>query len=259
MEGSKLEQKDMVKPLRSFRKKKWSKIDRDIAGSLFFVHILCIFAPFHFNWSAFWVAFVLYVITGLFGISISYHRNLAHRSFILPKWLEYLFAYCGVHALQGDPIDWVSTHRCHHRFVDTEKDPHSPIQGFWFSHITWLVNSYVLTKKVWRPENVGDLEKQAFYRFLHKTYFLHLLLLAVLLYAMGGVPFLIWGMGVRIVVVLHITFMVNSVSRHGLEWWEIDFGWYVIKFLQAIGVATHVKEPLQDHKKKLAMDEIKFI
>lgn len=100
MEGSKLEQKDMVKPLRSFRKKKWSKIDRDIAGSLFFVHILCIFAPFHFNWSAFWVAFVLYVITGLFGISISYHRNLAHRSFILPKWLEYLFAYCGVHALQ---------------------------------------------------------------------------------------------------------------------------------------------------------------
>ena len=48
-------------------------------------------------------------------------------------------------------------------------------------------------------------------------------------------------------------------ARHGLEWWEIDFGWYVIMFLQAIGVATHVKEPLQDHKKKLAMDEIKFI
>uniref|UniRef100_A0A0A0KTF2 Fatty acid desaturase domain-containing protein n=1 Tax=Cucumis sativus TaxID=3659 RepID=A0A0A0KTF2_CUCSA len=186
MEGSKLEQKDMaVKPLRSFRKKKWAKINRSVAG--------------------------------LFGISVSYHRNLAHRSFNLPKWLEYLFAYCGVHALQGDPIGWVKIHRCHHRFVDTEKDPHSPIQGFLFSHVTWLLDSYVLTEKVGpkyfddyekiernvvmvnmkqgRPENnVGDLEKQAFYRFLRKTYFLHLLLLAVLLYAMGGVPFLIWGM-----------------------------------------------------------------
>lgn len=124
----------------------------------------------------------------------------------------------------------MSTHRCHHRFVDTEKDPHSPIQGFWFSHITWLVNSYVLTKKVCpkyfvdrqklernmfmvymkqgRPENVGDLEKQAFYRFLHKTYFLHLLLLAVLLYAMGGVPFLIWGM---VKYILSLIFHILSI------------------------------------------------
>lgn len=118
--------------------------------------------------------------------------------------------------LQGDPIDWVNTHRCHHRFVDTERDPHSPIQGFWFSHITWLLDSYSLTKRVCpkyftdfqkvernifvmfskhgRPDNVGDLEKQTFYRFIHKTYFLHPIILAILLYAYGGAPFLIWGM-----------------------------------------------------------------
>lgn len=98
MEGSKQEPKEMVKPLSSFRKKKWANIDRNIAGSLFFVHLLCIFAGFHFNWSAFWVVFALYVIVGLFGISVSYHRNLAHQSFSLPKWLEYLFTYCGAHA-----------------------------------------------------------------------------------------------------------------------------------------------------------------
>ncbi|XP_022158801.1 palmitoyl-monogalactosyldiacylglycerol delta-7 desaturase, chloroplastic-like [Momordica charantia] len=208
-----------------------------------FIHVVCIFAPFYFNWSAFWVTFALYIITGLFGISISYHRNLSHRSFKLPKWLEYLFAYCGVHALQGDPIGWVSTHRSHHQFVDTEKDPHNPIQGFWFSHFTWMFDSNALTKKVCpeyfnefkeikssgcvivgkygRPNNVGDLEKQSFYRFIHKSYLLHPIALAFLLYAVGGIPFLIWGMCVRTITYLHLTFMVNSVChRWGKQRWK---------------------------------------
>nr|GMD92496.1 palmitoyl-monogalactosyldiacylglycerol delta-7 desaturase, chloroplastic-like [Ipomoea batatas] len=60
---------------------------------------LSLFGPFCFSWDAFGVAFGLYIVTGL-GITLSYHRNLSHRSFKLPKWLEYFFAYCGVHALQ---------------------------------------------------------------------------------------------------------------------------------------------------------------
>ena len=63
------------------------------------LHCLCLFAPFHFNWGAFWVAMALSLLTGL-GETLSYHRNLAHRSFTLPKWLEYSFAYCGVLSLQ---------------------------------------------------------------------------------------------------------------------------------------------------------------
>ncbi|XP_019153876.1 PREDICTED: palmitoyl-monogalactosyldiacylglycerol delta-7 desaturase, chloroplastic-like [Ipomoea nil] len=58
-------------------------------------HCLCLFAPFCFSWDAFGVAFGLYIVTAL-GISLSYHRNLSHRSFKLPKWLEYFFAYCSV-------------------------------------------------------------------------------------------------------------------------------------------------------------------
>lgn len=80
--------------------REWTKIDKGMASFYFFLHVLCIFAPFYFDWSAFWVAFALHHITGLFGISVSYHRNLSHRSFNLPKFLEYLLAYCGVHALQ---------------------------------------------------------------------------------------------------------------------------------------------------------------
>jgi hypothetical protein len=50
----------------------------------------------------------MYFITGCLGITLSYHRQLSHRSFTTPKWLEYVFAYCGVMAVQGDPIEWVS-------------------------------------------------------------------------------------------------------------------------------------------------------
>ncbi|XP_050943368.1 palmitoyl-monogalactosyldiacylglycerol delta-7 desaturase, chloroplastic-like isoform X2 [Cucumis melo] len=294
MDMSKQELNEMVKPIMSPTRREWTNIDKTIACLLFFLHALCIFAPFHFTWSAFWVAVVLYSITGLFGITISYHRNLSHKSFKLPKWLEYLFSYCGVQAFQGDPIDWVSTHRCHHQFVDTDNDPHDSNQGFWFSHITWVLDSYNLTKKV--CDNVKDLEKQIFYTFIHKTYLLHPIALAVLLYMVGGLPFVLWGMCVRIVMSYHAIFMVNSVchkwgkkqwnttdlsrnnwwvslltfgegwhnnhhafeysARYGLEWWQLDFAWYVIMFLKAIGVATDVKLPTQSHKQRMKLEHI---
>ncbi|GAU35706.1 hypothetical protein TSUD_258810 [Trifolium subterraneum] len=68
--------------------RKWNSLDIGTFGIVLSMHLLCLFAPFNFNWAAFWVAVALYVITGLFGITLSFHRNLSHRSFKLPKWLE---------------------------------------------------------------------------------------------------------------------------------------------------------------------------
>lgn len=274
------------------RDRKWTPRDAGVAGVVLMMHLGCIFAPFRFSWGAFSVAFVLYVVTGLLGITLSFHRNLSHRSFCLPKWLEYFCAYCGIHALQGNPLDWVSTHRYHHQFDDTERDPHSPINGFWFSHMTWLFDTQAVIEKCGEPNNVGDLEKQFFYRFMRSTYILHPIGLAFLLYALGGSPFLVWGMCVRIVWVYHITWFVNSAchiwgnqawntgdfsrnnwwvavlafgegwhnnhhafgysARHGLEWWQIDMTWYSVKFLQAIGLASNVKLPTESHKQRMA-------
>ncbi|XP_038903333.1 palmitoyl-monogalactosyldiacylglycerol delta-7 desaturase, chloroplastic-like [Benincasa hispida] len=287
-------------PILSEKEKK-IKIDKKVAGVFFFLHFCCIFAPFQINWGAFSICLALFMITGLFGITISYHRNLSHKSFKVPKYLEYLFAYCGVHALQGDPITWVSTHRYHHQFVDTIKDPHSPVRGFWFGYIIWVVEekdgSIIETNRKHRKlDNAGDLEKQTFYRFIRKTYILHPIALALILYFLGGIPFFIWGTCVRTVMLLHSTFMVNSFchmwgkqpwktndfstnnwwmsllafgegwhnnhhafeysARMGIEWWQFDLGWYVIVFLQAIGVATNVKVPSQSHKQKLAKDKL---
>ena len=274
--------------------RKWNSRDIGTAVVVVAMHLFCLLAPFVFNWAAFWVAVGLYVVTGLLGITLSFHRHLSHRSFKLPKWLEYFFAYCGVQALQGNPIDWVSTHRYHHQFCDSERDPHSPLEGFWFSHMSWLFDTNTVIERWGKPNNVGDLEKQPFYRFLRSTYVVHPVALAVLLYAMGGFPFIVWGMGVRIVWVYHITWLVNSAchvwgkqawdtrdlsrnnwwvallafgegwhnnhhafefsARHGLEWWQIDMTWYAVRLLQAIGLATDVKLPTEAHKQRMAFD-----
>ncbi|KAG9455785.1 hypothetical protein H6P81_000293 [Aristolochia fimbriata] len=274
-----------------YKGREWNLLDMATASVVVVMHVLALFAPFTFNWPALWISVSLYIVTGLFGITLSFHRNLSHRSFKLPKWLEYLFAYCGVQALQGNPMDWVSTHRYHHQYCDSEKDPHSPVEGFWFSHMSWLFDTDSLVQRCGESSNVGDLERQPFYRFLKQTYMFHPIALALLLYAAGGFPFLVWGMGVRVVWVYHITWLVNSAchvwgtqswntgdlsrnnwwvallafgegwhnnhhafeysARHGLQWWELDATWYVIRLLQALGLATDVKTPSEAQKQRM--------
>lgn len=271
----------------------WSSLDVGTAAFVAGIHGLALFGPFTFTWDAFWVAFGLYCITGLWGITLSYHRNLSHRSFKMPKWLEYFFAYWGLQCLQGNPIDWVSTHRHHHKYCETEKDPHSPTEGFWFAHFGWLFDSKTLNEKCGGRNNVADMESQAYYRFLEKTYILHPIALATVLYAIGGFPYVVWGMGVRTCAVYHATWLVNSgghvwgdrvwqtndlsrnnwfnalitfgdgwhnnhhafefSARHGLEWWQFDLTWYFIKMLEAVGLASDLKYPTEAQKKAKAI------
>ncbi|MFS7911464.1 putative fatty acid desaturase domain, acyl-CoA desaturase [Helianthus anomalus] len=260
----------------------WRALDIQTSLGILAVHLLALFAPFTFTWGAFWAGFAGYVLRGTFGITLSYHRNLAHHSVMLPKWLEYTFAYLGVLAFQRDPIVWVSIHRYHHQYVDSEKDPHSPVFGFWFSHMGWLFDKGYILEKYQEHKNVDDLKKQAFYRFINRTYTLHLLVFT----ALPSFMFL----GVSTTLVYQCTFLVNSVchrwgnqawnsgdlsknnwwvalisfgegwhnnhhafkysARYGLEWWQIDVGWYTIRFLEVVGLATNVKLPIEAHKLK---------
>lgn len=276
--------------------REWSELDLGTLAAVAGMHGLALFAPFTFNWDAFWVAFELYVATGLLGITLSYHRNLSHRSVKLAKPLEYLFAYVGVQTLQGNPIDWVSTHRHHHRLCETERDPHTPTEGFWQSHFGWLFDSKTLNEKCGGRTNVQDLESQAYYRFLEKTYILHPIALGALLYALGGFPYLVWGMGVRTCAVYHATWLVNSgghiwgdrvwhtgdfsrnnwfnalitfgdgwhnnhhafefSARHGFEWWQFDMTWYFIKMLEAVGLASDIKLPTEAQMQAKAMKDV---
>ena len=103
------------------------------------LHIGAIGALFVFNWKAFAVAVFLYwVATGL-GISMGYHRLHTHRSYQVPRWLEYFFAVCGTLTLEGGPIFWTAVHRIHHQKSDHAGDPHSPRDGAWWSHVGWIL------------------------------------------------------------------------------------------------------------------------
>lgn len=96
---------------RSVLLRAWNKTDMGYLSFLAAMHVLALTAPFCFTPQlAIW-AMAAYFVNGLLGITASYHRQLSHRSFTTPKWLEYALAYCGVLAGQGDPLEWVSSHR----------------------------------------------------------------------------------------------------------------------------------------------------
>ena len=178
------------------------------------MHAGLLAAPFTFTWRAFFLFVFLSWLTGGIGITLCYHRLLTHGSFKVPKLLEYFLTFCGVLSSEGGPINWVARHRIHHAYPDTERDPHSPRQGFWWSHMFWLFKYNPLFDDY---ENYSpwakDLARDPFHRFLNNTHGLYQILLGIGLYFWGGLPFLIWGLFVRTVFVYHITWFVNSATH----------------------------------------------
>jgi stearoyl-CoA desaturase (Delta-9 desaturase) len=280
---------------RLFFGREWDSKDLSYAAFMVAMHGLACLAPVTFSWPMVGLFFGTYFVTGCLGITLSYHRQLSHRSFTTPKWLEYVLAYCGVLAVQGDPLEWVSSHRYHHLHCDTPLDPHSPYEGFWWSHMGWLLDNKATSERVHDRSNASDMAAQPFYRHLAQHYTWHVVAQLGLLYALGGLPALVWGGALRIVWVYHITWFVNSAAhvwgsqtyntgdlsrnnwwvgllafgegwhnnhhafefsaRHGLEWWQFDMTWIMIQALSALGLATNVKLPTEKQKARLAFSK----
>lgn len=198
-----------IKTVREHRKYNWVVI---VAIGL--LHAGALLAPFTFSWSAFWVFFALYWITGGLGVTLCYHRLLTHRSFQCPKILEYILTFFAYLALQGGPITWVANHRCHHVNSDTDEDPHNARRGFLWSHMLWLfIYNPVTQSKEFPSRFAPDLVKDPFHRWMNRFGFSGVVLLGILLYAWGGWPFVIWGIFVRTVFVYHLTWLVNSATH----------------------------------------------
>jgi hypothetical protein len=124
--GSRIWMSDVVaRPKRNyFLDREWTSKDLIYGGFMLFMHGACLLAPFTFSWDAFGVFALLYFITGCLGITLSFHRNLSHKSFKVPKPLEYLFAYCGIQAVQvsrnqisgmGNSITWLGVDKIFRR------------------------------------------------------------------------------------------------------------------------------------------------
>jgi fatty-acid desaturase len=183
------------------------------ASFLIGVHILALFAllPSNFSWAAVGVALLLHWITGCLGITLGWHRLISHRSFQVPKWFEYFVVFCGSLACQAGPIEWVGLHRHHHAYSDQSNDHHDSNKGFWWSHMGWLMRRVPAKSEIGRFTK--DINSDPVYLFFEKYFLLVQLGLGIVLYALGGWPFVVWGIFVRLVVVYHCTWFVNSATH----------------------------------------------
>ncbi len=245
-------------------------------------HLGAIAALFFFTWKAFFVAMFLWWLAGGLGIGVGYHRLLTHRGYKTLKWVEYFLTICATLTLEGGPIFWVATHRNHHQNTDKEGDPHSPNDGAFWAHVGWLLTGQTMhNDSAALLPFVPDLRKDRFHVWISKWHWIPITVLGLALLAIGGLPFLLWGIFFRTVLGLHSTWLVNSAthmwgsrryatgdtsrnslwvalltfgegwhnnhhahpqsSRHGLAWYEIDFNWYGILIMQKLGLAWDVK------------------
>ena len=198
-----------VTPITKARQLNWITI---IFLAIF--HAGALAAPFFFEWKSLAVMVLLYWITIGWGIGMGYHRLHTHRSYVVPKWLEYLFALCGTLTLEGGPIFWVATHRIHHQKSDQEGDPHTRRDGKWWSHIGWIIfgdSKHNKTDELARY--TPDLAKDPFYRWLNTWHFLPVAVSSILIGVLGGWSMFLWAVCMRIVLGLHSTWLVNSATH----------------------------------------------
>jgi stearoyl-CoA desaturase (delta-9 desaturase) len=248
------------------------------------------------HWSDLIVFALLYVAFGL-GVTVGFHRLFTHRSFKTSPRLRFVFAVLGSAAIEGPVISWVADHRKHHAFSDKEGDPHSPhvghgggvkgaLVGLAHAHVGWLfIHSQRGAKKRYAPDLMAD----PVVSFVDRTFVTWALLGLAAAFALGaaighslkaGFTGLLWGGAVRMLVIHHVTYSINSLchyfgsrrfntgdesrnllwlapfsfgeawhnnhhafptsAAHGLRRFEIDPSAMVIRLLERLGLAWDV-------------------
>jgi stearoyl-CoA desaturase (delta-9 desaturase) len=240
----------------------------------------------------------LYVVTGL-GITVGYHRLFTHKSFHVPGPVRVFWAVAGSLAVQGSVIEWVATHRRHHAYSDEFGDPHSPhlevadgfkgvLRGLYHAHLGWMFKGDGTLAETWAPDLLQEPAMVKIDRAFPKLIIVTFLLPAVIgglvtMSLWGAVSAFIWGGLVRMFLLHHVTWAINSIchfygtrpfqsrdesrnnivmallafgegwhnahhafpasARHGLRWWEIDLSWITIRGMQLVGLARDIKLP----------------
>jgi stearoyl-CoA desaturase (delta-9 desaturase) len=278
-----------VEPRPEGQSRSWADLDWPVVLWIGGVHLAALAAPFFFSWSGLAICLVLYWVTGSLGVCLGYHRLLTHGSFTTTPAVKFFYAFLGGVSGEGSALHWVANHRKHHAFSDQEGDPHTPRDGGLWSHMLWMFpahNSAELAAHVrrWAP----DLDRDPGIHFLHKTFLVWHVLIGMALLGTGwllygpttGVSWLLWGLAVRMVIVFHVTWLVNSAShmwgyrnyettddsrnlwwvgllafgegwhnnhhafqrmaKHGHRWWEIDVTYWAIVAMEKLGLAWNV-------------------
>ena len=257
-----------------------------------------------FHWTDLGLLLGMYVLSGL-GITVGFHRLFVHRSFETYTWVKFIWAALGSMAVQGSLLRWVGMHRRHHQYSDTPDDPHSPLheghgvlgllKGFWHAHIGW----FFAADPPDLDHYVRDLTASRAIRVASFLFPLWVALGLAIPAVLGGVitqswvgvwTGLIWGGLIRVFLVHHVTWSINSAchlwgfrpyksddesrnnalfgilalgegwhnthhafptsARHGLRWWQIDASYWVIRTLALMGLAWNLKLPSKEAQEK---------
>lgn len=240
---------------------------------------------------------IMYSIAG-YGTTIGYHRLLTHKAFETYRPIRLMFAIFGATGAQGAPIRWAATHRRHHQVSDREGDPHSPhihgdraidiLRGLWHAHLGWLFHKDPLNTADSVSEMISDPTMMRIDRLYLLWVFLSILVpgIGVGLWEGTWAGFwsgVVWGGLVRICLMQHVTWSINSIchvwgtrpfktadqsvnnpicaivalgegwhnnhhafptsARQGLRWWEFDSSWIIIWLMGQAGLAWNIRTP----------------
>jgi stearoyl-CoA desaturase (delta-9 desaturase) len=256
------------------------------------------------SWTALALLFGMYLLTGI-GVTVGFHRLFAHKSFSTGPIVTATLAILGSMSVQGSLTRWVAVHRSHHQHSDCEHDPHSPhnhgegfwnkVKGFWNAHIGWMLKDSDMDLDRYVP----DLKRSRLLNRIDKltpVWALASLAIPALIGGLvtmswvGAILGLIWGGLIRVALVHHITWSVNSIchlwgtrpfnshdhsrnnpivgvlafgegwhnnhhafpasARHGLRWWQIDTSWMLIWTLSKLGLAWNVRLPAEERMER---------
>jgi len=181
------------------------------------------------HWRDLGILLVMYVLTGL-GVTVGFHRLLTHRAFKTKPWVRGLFAVLGTMSVEGPVISWVADHRKHHAYSDRFGDPHSPhvdngggwrgaLRGLGHAHVGWLFDH---TQRGSRERFAPDLLADPVLAFVDRTFILWSLLGLAIPFGLGaliggttqaGLDALLWGGAVRILLLHHVTYSINSLCH----------------------------------------------
>ena len=181
------------------------------------------------DWSDLAVLAIMYVLTG-YGVTLGFHRLLTHRSFATFKPVEYLLASLGSMAVQGPVMTWVADHRKHHAHTDKEGDPHSPhghggglkgaLAGLYHAHMGWLFDRAGMASPaalrqgpLRGPRDARDPEGASSRSCSPASCCPFLLGWAIGGTLADGLTGALWGGAVRIFLLHHVTWSINSVCH----------------------------------------------
>ncbi|MGH8791304.1 MAG: acyl-CoA desaturase [Stackebrandtia sp.] len=187
--------------------------------------------PVAWGWGLNWVdlslAFVMYMVSGM-GVTIGFHRYLTHGGFKAKRWVRVSLAVAGSLALQGPVIQWVADHRRHHAYSDLEGDPHSPWrygEDFWgltkglaHAHVGWLFHRDLTNQERFTPDLLADKDLRRVDKLFGPLMAVSLISPAVigglLTWSLwGAVTAFFWAGAVRVGLLHHITWSVNSICH----------------------------------------------